>query len=45
MELNINSPAYFTRIGIIHQDITYSYNPTNKWLRAHQMTVNGKTLE
>ena len=32
----ILSPAY---------DITFSYNPTNKWLRAHQMTVNGKTLE
>jgi serine/threonine-protein kinase HipA len=30
------SPAY---------DITFSYNPTNKWLRAHQMTVNGKTME
>ena len=30
------SPAY---------DITFSYNPTNKWLRAHQMTVNGKTIE
>lgn len=28
------SPAY---------DITFSYNPDNKWLRAHQMTVNGKT--
>mgnify|MGYP004528388039 FL=1 len=28
------SPAY---------DITFSYNPANKWLRAHQMTVNGKT--
>lgn len=28
------SPAY---------DITFSYNPTNKWLRAHQMSVNGKT--
>ncbi len=28
------SPAY---------DITFSYNPTNRWLRAHQMTVNGKT--
>ena len=28
------SPAY---------DITFSYNPTNNWLRAHQMTVNGKT--
>lgn len=25
-------------------DITFSYNPSNKWLRAHQMTVNGKTL-
>lgn len=32
----ILSPAY---------DITFSYNPTNKWLRAHQMTVNGKALE
>lgn len=30
------SPAY---------DITFSYNPTNKWLRAHQMTVNGKTMD
>lgn len=30
------SPAY---------DITFSYNPTNKWLRAHQMTVNGKATE
>lgn len=30
------SPAY---------DITFSYNPSNKWLRAHQMTVNGKTTE
>lgn len=28
------SPAY---------DITFSYNLANKWLRAHQMTVNGKT--
>lgn len=28
------SPAY---------DITFSYNPSNKWLRAHQMTINGKT--
>ena len=28
------SPAY---------DITFSYNPANKWIRAHQMTVNGKT--
>jgi len=32
----ILSPAY---------DITFSYNPTNKWLRAHQMTVNGKTMK
>lgn len=31
----ILSPAY---------DVTFSYNPTNKWLRAHQMTVNGKTI-
>ena len=30
------SPAY---------DITFSYNPSNKWLCAHQMTVNGKTTE
>jgi len=29
------SPAY---------DITFSFNPANKWLRAHQMTVNGKTM-
>lgn len=28
------SPAY---------DVTFSYNPGNKWLHAHQMTVNGKT--
>ena len=28
------SPAY---------DITFSYNPTNRWLRAHQMSVNQKT--
>ena len=28
------SPAY---------DITFSYNPDNRWLRAHQMTVNNKT--
>lgn len=27
------SPAY---------DITYSYDVTNKWLNAHQMTINGK---
>lgn len=30
------SPAY---------DMTFSYNPTNKWLRAHQMTINGKTTD
>ena len=30
------SPAY---------DITFSYNPSNRWLRAHQMTINGKTTE
>ena len=23
-------------------DITYAYNPENKWIRAHQLTVNGK---
>ena len=28
------SPAY---------DVTFSYNPTNKWLKAHQMTINNKT--
>ncbi len=28
------SPAY---------DVTFSYNPENKWLRAHQMTVNNKS--
>lgn len=27
------SPAY---------DITFAYSPGNKWLRAHQMTINGK---
>ncbi|NLL75654.1 MAG: HipA domain-containing protein [Clostridiales bacterium] len=27
------SPAY---------DITFSYNPADKWLRAHQMTINQK---
>jgi serine/threonine-protein kinase HipA len=26
-------------------DITFSYNPSNKWLRAHQMTINGKVTE
>ncbi len=26
-------------------DITFSYDPANKWLRAHQMTINGKTME
>ncbi len=30
------SPAY---------DVTFSYNPENKWLRAHQMTINGKQTE
>lgn len=30
------SPAY---------DLTFSYNPDNRWLRAHQMTVNGKTAQ
>lgn len=27
------SPAY---------DVTYAYNPNNRWLRQHQMSVNGK---
>ena len=27
------SPAY---------DVTYAYNPTNFWLKSHQMSVNGK---
>lgn len=27
------SPAY---------DVTFSYNPTNRWLRSHQMSINGK---
>ncbi len=27
------SPAY---------DVTYSYDPKNKWLKAHQMSINGK---
>ncbi len=26
-------------------DITFSYDLSNKWLRAHQMSVNGKTNE
>lgn len=26
-------------------DITFSCNPSNRWLRAHQMTINGKTTE
>lgn len=25
-------------------DITFSYDPENMWLRAHQMTVNNKTM-
>lgn len=29
------SPAY---------DLTFSYNLTNKWLRAHQMTINNKNV-
>jgi serine/threonine-protein kinase HipA len=27
------SPAY---------DITYAYDPANKWMKAHQMSINGK---
>lgn len=30
------SPAY---------DLTLSYNPNNRWLKAHQMSVNGKRTE
>lgn len=30
------SPAY---------DVTFAFNPSNKWLRAHQMTVNGKVSQ
>lgn len=26
-------------------DITFSYNPDNKWLRAHQMSINNKTSD
>ncbi len=28
------SPAY---------DVTYAYDPANKWMHAHQMSINGKT--
>ena len=30
------SPAY---------DLTLSYNPDNRWLKAHQMSINGKRTE
>lgn len=30
------------RIHLTAYDITYSYDLTNKWLSAHQMTINGK---
>ena len=30
------SPAY---------DITFAYNPSNRWISRHQMTINGKTIE
>jgi len=26
-------------------DMTFAYNPENKWLRTHQMTVNGKNVD
>ena len=26
-------------------DITFAYDKDNKWLRGHQMTVNGKTTD
>lgn len=28
------SPAY---------DVTFAYNPSNRWIKSHQMTVNGKS--
>ncbi len=30
------SPAY---------DVSYAYDPVNKWLKEHQMTINGKSKE
>ncbi|MBO4348257.1 MAG: type II toxin-antitoxin system HipA family toxin [Candidatus Methanomethylophilaceae archaeon] len=30
------SPAY---------DLTFAYNPSNRWLKGHQMTVNGKSSD
>ena len=30
------SPAY---------DLTFAYNPSNRWLRGHQITVNGRTSD
>jgi len=30
------SPAY---------DVTFAYSPGNKWLKAHQMSINGKTSD
>ena len=30
------SPAY---------DVTFAYNPTNSWLKQHQMSINGKRLD
>ncbi len=26
-------------------DVTFSYNPDNRWLRTHQMTINGKNRD
>jgi len=26
-------------------DLTFAYNPDNTWLRAHQMRINGKTMD
>ena len=26
-------------------DLTFSYNPDNRWLRTHQMTINGKNRD
>ena len=30
------SPAY---------DLTFAYNPSNRWLRGHQITLNGRTSD
>lgn len=47
--MNTTAEIYLwgTRIGAIHQDqnkayASFAYDPKNKWLNSHQMTVNGK---